>query len=48
MLQALIPGTQGQPHQIIEKGGHFIQEDQGEKLAALCVAWMRNSDSGRS
>lgn len=41
MLQALIPGTQGQPHQIIEKGGHFIQEDQGEKLAALCVEWIR-------
>jgi len=28
-----IPGAQGQDHTIIEKGGHFIQEDQPEVLA---------------
>jgi haloalkane dehalogenase len=33
-----VPGAQGQPHDRI-KGSHFIQEDQGEELAARLVAW---------
>lgn len=33
----LIPGCAGQPHTTIENGGHFLQEDQGEKLAQVVV-----------
>lgn len=40
-LQARIPGTQGQPHRIIERAGHFSQEDAGEEMAAAVVAWMK-------
>jgi haloalkane dehalogenase len=36
-----IPGTQGQPHTVIEGGGHFLQEDRGEVLADLVVRWAR-------
>ncbi|MDI1302762.1 MAG: haloalkane dehalogenase [bacterium] len=35
VLQKLIPGAAGQAHVTIENGGHFLQEDQGEKLAVL-------------
>jgi len=37
VLQALVPGTQGQPHTTIEGGGHFLQEDRGEELAKVVV-----------
>ncbi len=30
-----IPGAKGQPHTIIKGGGHFLQEDAAEELAAL-------------
>jgi len=33
VLQALIPGAQGQPHTTITGAGHFLQEDKGEDLA---------------
>ena len=33
-----IPGAKDQPHERI-KGGHFIQEDQGEELARRLIAW---------
>jgi haloalkane dehalogenase len=36
-----IPGTTGQPHRTIEGGGHFLQEDRGEELASVVVAFMR-------
>lgn len=35
VLQKLIPGCQGQPHVTIAEGGHFLQEDQGERLAQV-------------
>jgi haloalkane dehalogenase len=35
MLQALIPGTRGQAHVTVAGGGHFVQEDRGEELAAV-------------
>ncbi|RZU38676.1 haloalkane dehalogenase [Fluviicoccus keumensis] len=41
VLQKLIPGCAGQPHTTIENGGHFLQEDQGEKLAEVVVAFIR-------
>lgn len=39
-MQARIPGTKGQPHRTIERGGHFIQEDAGEELAIEIVRFM--------
>ncbi|MBB3048833.1 haloalkane dehalogenase [Litorivivens lipolytica] len=35
VFQKLVPGTQGQAHTTIKQGGHFLQEDQGEALAAV-------------
>lgn len=40
IIQKLIPGCRGQAHTIIEQGGHFLQEDQGEKLAAVLLTFM--------
>jgi haloalkane dehalogenase len=34
-LKELIPGAQGQPHTVIEGGGHFLQEDRGPELAKV-------------
>ncbi len=42
-FQKLLPGAQGQPHEIIEGGGHFLQEDRGEVIAEKMVAWMKNA-----
>ncbi len=36
-MQAMIPGAEGQPHQTLEGGGHFIQEDKGEELARIII-----------
>ena len=38
-LQERIPGAAGQPHTTIRGGGHFLQEDRGEELAEVIVAW---------
>jgi haloalkane dehalogenase len=43
ILQALIPGAQGQPHTTIEQAAHFLQEDQGEKIAEYVAAWVSGS-----
>ena len=43
VMQKLIPGTKGQNHTIIANGGHFLQEDQGEKLAELLVGFIRDN-----
>jgi len=39
-LQAEIPGAVGQPHTTIVGGGHFLQEDRGEELAAVVAAFI--------
>jgi haloalkane dehalogenase len=39
-LRERIPGTKEQPHATIAGAGHFIQEDKGEELAKLVVAWL--------
>jgi haloalkane dehalogenase len=39
-MQKLIPGTQGQAHTTIVNGGHFLQEDQGERLAEVVVQFI--------
>jgi haloalkane dehalogenase len=41
MFQAMVPGTKDQPHTTIVGGGHFIQEDRGEELANVIVAWIK-------
>lgn len=35
-----IPGAVGQPHQTFEPGGHFLQDDRGEDVAAAVISWM--------
>jgi haloalkane dehalogenase len=45
VLQKLIPGCQGQPHTTIRNAGHFLQEDQGERLAQVVVDFMRTTSA---
>jgi haloalkane dehalogenase len=40
LLQALVPGTRGQPHTTIREAGHFLQEDAGEELARVVVEFI--------
>jgi haloalkane dehalogenase len=42
VLRKLIPGAHGQPHTTIENAGHFLQEDQGEKLARVVVDFIHD------
>ena len=42
-LQTRIPGAQGQPHVMIEGGGHFLQEDKGEELGKLVVDFIAST-----
>lgn len=42
-LQRRIPGTRGQPHRLIERAGHFSQEDAGPEMATAVVEWMKGS-----
>jgi haloalkane dehalogenase len=37
VLQKLIPGAAGQPHETLEKTAHFSQEDSGPELAKIVV-----------
>ena len=39
-LKERIAGAQGQPHTTIVGGGHFLQEDCGEDLAAVVVSFV--------
>ena len=43
VMQSRIPGAQGQPHVMIEGGGHFLQEDKGEELARIVVDFIARS-----
>ncbi|MFK8104010.1 MAG: haloalkane dehalogenase [Saprospiraceae bacterium] len=40
-FQKIVPGAQGQAHQIIAGAGHFSQEDQGEQLAQFTIDFIR-------
>jgi haloalkane dehalogenase len=42
-FKALIPGCEGQAHTTIENGGHFLQEDQGERLAEVVNAFIEEN-----
>lgn len=37
VLQALVPGARGQRHAVLEKAGHYLQEDVGEVLAQRVI-----------
>lgn len=41
IFQEKIPGAQGCPHTTIKGGGHFLQEDCGEKLAQVVLDFMK-------
>jgi haloalkane dehalogenase len=43
VLQSDIPGASGQAHTTITGGGHFLQEDRGEELAAVVVEFVKLS-----
>ncbi len=43
IFQERVPGAKGQPHTILERAGHFFQEDCGEEAARLVVDWMRST-----
>jgi haloalkane dehalogenase len=45
-----VPGAKGQPHTILEGGGHFLQEDVGGAYAEVLVKFLeaaRAPDPGR-
>ena len=41
VLRKLIPGAAGQPHETLERTGHFSQEDAGPRLAEILVTAAR-------
>ena len=41
LFRQRIPGAEGQPHQRIEGGGHFLQEGRGEILARIVSDFVR-------
>ncbi|HUC38320.1 MAG TPA: haloalkane dehalogenase [Acidimicrobiales bacterium] len=42
-FRQLVPGARDQPHVTIEGGGHFLQEDRPEELAAALVEFVRRT-----
>ncbi len=38
-----VPGARGQKHTILEGAGHFLQDDAGEELAEIVIAFMRDN-----
>jgi haloalkane dehalogenase len=40
IFQKRVPGAQGQPHTVVQGGGHFLQEDRGEAFARVLVDFM--------
>lgn len=35
-----VPGAADQPHQHFEPGGHFLQDNRGEDVAAALIDWL--------
>ena len=44
--QKLVPGAQGQPHDITRNAGHFLQEDKGPEVAAAIDLFIRSTPVG--
>jgi haloalkane dehalogenase len=42
-FQKELPGASGQPHRILPRAGHFLQEDAAEELAAATLAFMAST-----
>lgn len=40
VLRSQVPGAGGQPHTTITGAGHFLQEDQGERLAQVIASFV--------
>ena len=40
ILRRLVPGAAGLEHPVIERAGHFLQEDAGEELGRVVAAFM--------
>jgi haloalkane dehalogenase len=40
-----VPGAAGQPHTVIEGGGHFLQEDRGVELAGVVDDFIRRTST---
>jgi haloalkane dehalogenase len=40
VFEKRVPGATGQPHTIVEGGGHFIQEDRGPELASIVAEFV--------
>ena len=40
IFQERVPGARGQPHQTLERAGHFWQEDCGDEAARIIVQWI--------
>ncbi|MEZ4307434.1 MAG: haloalkane dehalogenase [Polyangiaceae bacterium] len=43
VLQARIPGAQGQPHTTLVRAGHFLQEDDGAGLGQIVVHFIHKT-----
>jgi len=39
-----IPGATGQPHVILEGGGHFLQEDVSDDYNSVLLAWLEATE----
>lgn len=46
-LRGLIPGTDGQPHQLYPEASHFIQEDVGVYIADGILRWLKEIDGDK-
>jgi haloalkane dehalogenase len=47
IFQARVPGAAGRPHRRIERAGHFVQEEQGEALAAVLLEFLADNEALR-
>jgi haloalkane dehalogenase len=45
VFRSRVPGAAGAPHVRIQNAGHFVQEEQGEALAAALVAFLKTIKS---
>jgi len=43
VFQKLVPGAQGVAHATLEGGGHFLQEDVGERLGSVIVKFVSDT-----
>jgi haloalkane dehalogenase len=43
VFKQTVPGAAGQPHQVFEDAGHFIQEEKADQLAAAVLAFIAAS-----